>query len=363
MDLNNISKIKKLDTGQVAESIEFLPDQLRQVLDESRLIKLPTTYTLSTPTFAKQITNVVVNGMGGSNIGAKILKTAFADKLKLPLIIEPGYGVPAYVNKNTFYIISSYSGNTEEPLSTYEEAKKRGAKIVAITSYSNKNKLAKLMLKENIPGYIFAPKHNPSNQPRLGLGYTLLGTAMILSKAGVLKIDKKEIKDIIAWLEIESRKLKPEAKDNPAKQIAEKLHDKIPVLIAGEFLIGNVEALRNQMSENSKHLPMFLTLPDLNHFAMEGLSHPVSNKKNMIFLFFDSKLYNSRIQKRSELTKQIVKKNNVEVFSYTLKSETKLKQSFELLQIGTWITYYLGMLHEVNPSKIPYVDWLKEQLK
>ena len=363
MDLNNIEEIKKLDTGQVAESIEFLPDQFRQVLDESRLIKIPASYTLSTPTFSKLITNVVVNGMGGSNIGAKILKSAFADKLKLPLLIEPGYEVPAYVNKNTLYIISSYSGNTEEPLNAYEKAKKRGAKIVGITSYSSKNKLAKLMLKENIPGYVFNPKFNPSNQPRLGLGYTLFGTAIILSKAGVLKINKNEIKNIIAFLEIETRKLKPEAEDNPAKKIAQKLYDKTPILVAAEFLAGNIEALRNQMSENSKHLPMFLTLPDLNHFAMEGLSHPVSNKKNMIFLFFDSELYRPRIQKRSELTKQIVKKNNIEVASHLLKGKTKLEQSFELLQLGTWITYYLGMLHKVNPSKIPYVDWFKEQLK
>lgn len=363
MDLNNLAQIKKLDTSKVAESIEQLPDQIRQVLGESKLIKLPWSYTLSTPTFAKRITHVVINGMGGSNIGARILKTAFANQLKIPVMIEPGYEVPAYVNKNTLYIISSFSGTTEEPIGTYKEAKSRGAKIVGITSDNPRSKLAKLMRKEKIPGYIFKPKFNPSNQPRLGLGYTLFGTAVILSKAGIIKIKKEEMDDIISFLEIETRRLTPVAKNNIAKRIAQKLYNKKPTLISAEHLIGNIKAMRNQMSECSKQLPNFLTLPELNHFALEGLAYPTAAKNDSVFLFFDSKLYHQRVQKRIFLTKQVVKKNKAEVISYQFKSETKLKQAFEMLQLGTWITYYLGMLNNVAPVKIPWVDWFKEQLK
>lgn len=356
MNLDNLQKIKELDTGQVAESISLLPDQVRQVLHEARLIKVPQEYG--------KVTQVVVNGMGGSNIGARIIKSAFSDQIKAPISIAPGYQVPAHVNKNTLYIISSYSGSTEEPLSVYKEVKKRGAKIMAITSYG-KGKLGKLMIKDNIPGYIFKPKFNPSDQPRLGLGYTLFGIAVMLAKAGLFKIQAKEIEDIIANLEIWDRKLRPiiKTQNNKAKQLAMKLCGKVPTLIAAEFLIGNIKALRNQMSENSKHFPNYLTLPDLNHFAMEGLAYPASNKRTLIFVFFDSKLYHPRIQKRSQLTKQVVRKNNIEIVEHTLRGETKLTQSFEMLQFGTWITYYLGMLNGVDPVNIPWVDWFKKELK
>ena len=82
----------------------------------------------------------------------------------------------------------------------------------------------------------------------------------------------------------------------------------------------------------------------------------------MIFLFFDSDLYRPRIQKRSNLTKKIGQKNKIKVISHKLRGKTKLEQSFEMLQFGAWITYYLGMLNNVDPVNIPWVDWFKEQL-
>jgi glucose/mannose-6-phosphate isomerase len=356
MVLDDLEKIKKLDSSRVVESIKLLPDQMRQVFSDAYLIKIPRLYT--------RVTQVVVNGMGGSNLGAKLVKAAWADQIKVPITISPGYNLPAHVNKNTLYIISSYSGNTEEPLSTYREAKKRGAKIIAITAEGKKNKLSQLMLRENIPGYIFTPRFNPSAQPRLGLGYAVLGLVVLLLKTGLLKIKKKEIKEIIDWLEINSRKLKPESPlaVNPAKKLATKLADKIPVLVGAEFTAGNVHILRNQINENAKQFATYLILPDLNHYAMEGLAHPVTNQKNLIFLFFNSSLYSPRVCLRANLTEKIVIKNGLEAISYNFKNQTKIAQVFELLQLGTWLSFYLGILNNVDPAKIPWVDWFKEQL-
>ncbi|MFA4941758.1 MAG: SIS domain-containing protein, partial [Patescibacteria group bacterium] len=272
MKLDKFILPKEGDDSQVIESIQFLPDQVRQVLDEARLIKIPSSYS--------KITEVVVNGMGGSNLGAGLVKAVFADQIKVPISIVPGYSVPSHVNKNTLFIISSYSGNTEEPLSVYNEVKKRGAKIMAITSRGN-GKLEKLMIKDNIPGYIFKPEFNPSNQPRLGAGYMIFGTAVMLAKAGVFKIDVKEIKNLISNLEISDRKLRPAAVNNQAKKIASEIFGYQPVLIGAEFLIGNLRIMRNQLCENSKNFSSYLVLPELNHYALESLANPISNKKDL----------------------------------------------------------------------------------
>ncbi len=357
MNLDDLKKISQLDSGQVAKSIQLLPDQIREVLDDARLIKIPTDYS--------KITNVVINGMGGSNIGAGIAKSAWSDQIKVPVSIIPGYFVPHHVDKNTLYIISSYSGGTEEPLSTYREAKKRGAKIMGLTAHGNKNPLAKLMLKDNIPGYIFKAGYNPSGQPRLGSGYMIFGVAVLLAKAGLFKIKVREIEDLIASLEIWTRLLKPEAglAKNQAKKLARELENKIPVLVGAEFTLGTIRALRNIFCESSKNFATYLSLPDLNHFAMEGLANPKEGKKNLAFVFFDSKLYHPRIQKRSQLTKEVVKKNGVKALSHELSGENKMIQSFELLQFGAWVGFYLGMLNNIDPVKIPWVDWFKQQLK
>lgn len=357
MNLDNPITYKEKNIQKVKESNERLPDQIRQALAESRLIKIPKEYS--------RVTHVVVNGMGGSNLGSRIIKAALAEELKLPILIEPGYQVPSYVNKNTLYIISSYSGTTEEPLSVFKEVKKRGAKILAITSHRAKNKLEKLIMEENLPGYIFKEKYNPSGQPRLGVGYTIFGTLILMAKAGLYKISIRNIEDIIASMEIWSRELRPDspARQNQAKKLAQAMYGKILILISGEHLEGNLHVMRNQLNECSKLMSLYLSLPELNHYAMEGLKNPKSNYKNLSAVFFNSDLMNKRVQRRSMLTEQVVKKNKINTINYKLKSNTKLAQSFEMLQLGVWISFYLSILYRVDPVNIPWVDWFKKQLK
>ncbi len=355
--LDNQNIYKKLDKHFVSDSIETLPDQIRQVMSEANLIKIPKGYS--------KINKVVLVGMGGSNLGIRIIRNAFADQIKVPINISAGYGVPKYVDKNTLYIISSYSGTTEEPLSTYLEAKKRGAKIIAITEDSPSSKLKKIMFKDDVPGYVFKPQQNPSGQPRMGLGYSIMGIAVMLAKAGVIKIDAKEIKDIIDLLEINSRKLSIRrlSTNNIAKKTAIKLQNRTPLYVGAEHLSGNLHVFRNQTNENAKSFASYLILPDMNHYALEGLVNPATNKKNLIFLFFDSKLYKPRVQKRLKLSMDVAKKNGIETLKIELKAKTKKAQCFELLQYGTWISYYLGIIYKVDPVSIPWVDWFKKQLK
>lgn len=357
MNLDNLKEIDKMDKDLlVANSIAHLPKQISHVMKDSSGIKIPANYK-------KNITQVVINGMGGSNLGAGIVKAVFAEELKLPITINPGYLVPKHINNKTLYIISSYSGTTEEPISTYNEAVKRRAKIMAITSDEN-GKLEKMMKTKKIPGYIFDPCENPSKQPRIGAGYSIFGMAMLLSKAGLFKINRQEVKNTIELLEKNGKKLAPKTKItiNPAKKLATKLKGKEPVYVSAEFLLGNLRVIRNQTCENAKNFASYLTVPELNHYAMEGLAHPDKNKKNLIFVIFTSKLFHPRVQKRNKLTAEIIKKNGVEVVIHELKGKTKLEQSIEMLQLGTWTTYYLGILNQVDPIKIPWVDMFKKKL-
>lgn len=354
--LDDVKKIKKLDKAGMAKSIELLYAQIRQVIGDARLIKIPREYS--------RVNKVVVNGMGASNLGAGIFKAVYGQEVRVPVIIAPGYSVPGYVDKNTLYIMSSYSGGTEETLSVYQEAKKKGAKILAMTS-AGKGALEKLMIKENIPGYIFRAENNPAGAPRMGLGYSIFGMMTLLAKSGLFSINVKDIEKIIGDLEIWDHELRPEikAKNNAAKKLAIEIQGRQTVVVAAEFLTGNLRALRNQICETGKNFASYLILPELNHYAMEGLAYPASNKKDLAFLFFDSALYHKKIQARSELTKQVIKKNKIKVIDYKMRGATKLEQAFEMLQLGSWVTFYLAMLNGVNPSPNPWVDWFKGKLK
>lgn len=355
--LDNQKTYKKLDRGQVALSIGLLGDQIEDVVSEMRRVRLPQAF--------KKVNKIVVAGMGGSNLGYRIIRAVFKEELKVPIMIEAGYLVPGFVDKNTLYILSSYSGNTEEPISTYKEAKKRGAKIIVVTSDDKKSKLFKLAKKDKIPGYIFGPDKNPSREPRLGLGYSIFGSIALFTKAGLLKFNEGEAKDLIRFLRRNNNRLKVEVafSQNMAKKIASKLAGRQVVLIGSELLLGNLHTSRNEFCECSKNFSSYLELPDMNHFALESLAHPASNKSNLMLFFLDSDLYHPRTQARARLTKQVVSKSKVKYVNYKLKGKTKLIQSFESLQISMWIAYYLAMLNNEDPSYIPWVEWFKEKIK
>lgn len=349
MNLDNLKQIKKLDSSDVVKSIELFPYQIEQVLKDLNKFKLPKK--------KKTINQVVIVGMGASNLGPEIVKSLFLDQIKVPISIYHGYQIPASVNKNTLFILSSYSGNTEETLSAYKEAKKKKAQTVILTSGGKLGQTKSF-------GYVFNSKNNPSNVPRIGIGYSVSGIMVLLSKFGLLKIDRQLITKSVANLADTNKKLVLEVKitKNSAKKLALKIHNKQIVVVGSEFLAGNIKTFRNQFCETGKNFASYLLLPNLNHFVIEGLGNPKSNSKNMLFLFINTNLYDKRIQKRNELTKKIVKKNKIEILNINLKSKTKLEQSFELLQLGTWVTYYLGLLNNSNPATNDFVDWFKKRV-
>ncbi len=354
-NLDDLNQFKKLDPSGVSQSIVDLPKQFQAVLADWKNFKLPAHYA--------NVNQVVVNGMGGSNLGARILQSLFSQQLKIPLLIEAGYQIPAYVGPKTLYVLSSYSGETEEPISVCQVLKQKGVKVVVISAQAQSS-LVRLARRNRWPAYVFDDSYNVSGQPRLGLGYAWFGGALILYKAGVLKISLSRLKQIVNWAKKVNKVWEyksPQAK-NSAKRLAQEICHTIPVLVGAEFLTGNMHVLRNQLNETSKTFAAYLVLPDLNHYALEGLAHPPANRQVLSWLFFESLLYHPRIQARLKFTRQVAAKNKIKVLTYKVKGATAEEQAAEVLLLGSWLSYYLGILHQVNPAQVPWVDWFKKKL-
>ena len=349
-------RIKTLDKNKVGQSIVLLPQQFKQVFKENNGLKLPASY--------RGFSNIVLDGMGGSNLGARIIRSVFNEVLPCPLYIKAGYELPGFVGKNTLYILSSYSGTTEETLSTMAEAKKKGTKIVALTVQSEKSEIAKFAAKNELPLITFDPKYNPCGQPRLGVGYSIAGILTFFIKAGLINITDKELDNALKIMEKNTRLYTPDVTSakNPAKKITAYLKGKMPVLVSGDFLEGNMHALRNQINESGKNFASYLIIPEMNHYALEGLAHPAVDHKMLYFIFFDLNLYHPRVKIRNELTKKVVKGDSIKYCVIELRGKTKFEQAMEVLQVGSWISYYFGIINNENPSEVKWVDWFKKKL-
>jgi len=176
-DLDDLEQISKLDASNLLGSIEALPDQLKQAWEE--------VFQTSMPEDLLNVKNVVVSGMGGSALGGRIIDSLILDRANTPIEISTEYRLPNYVGPDSLVIISSYSGNTEETLSSAHDAIKKNAKIFVVTTGG---KIAQLAKEEGLPSYIFNPIHNPSNQPRMGIGYSIGAVLALLVKGKYIQM-------------------------------------------------------------------------------------------------------------------------------------------------------------------------------
>ena len=344
IDLDDKTTIAKLDKKNVYGSLRMLPDQSQYVWELSKVVRFPDIY--------KSAENIILCGMGGSRYGAYIVQNLYRNQLKVPFSGYGDYHLPAFVNKKSLFILSSYSGDTEEPLNSAQEAIRKNIPIVGLTGGG---KAAEMSKTYNFPSILFDQKYNPSGQPRLGTGYMVFGTIALLARLGYLSVSNEEIMTSINELKQNSNDI-----ENQAKQIAKALFASIPVFFAAEFLNGNTHVMRNQFNETAKSFSAFSELPELNHHLMEGLKNPADKKLKVMFI--DSDFYSEKLKKRFSLTKDVVEQNGIPQITYKPKGSTMLSQMLNTLSFGGYASFYLALLYGQDPSVIPWVDYFKNKL-
>ena len=351
--LDSLDEINKLDTGNVLTSIESLGAQIRQAWEEVRQREVPAACHLAK--------NVIVSGMGGSALGGRIVDSLLADRARVPIEVVTEYNLPNYVNKDTLIILSSYSGNTEETLAAANEALNRGAMVYGVTTGG---KLADFLSENGFEGYRYDPKENPSNQPRMGLGYSIASVLAVLSQCEFINLLGSEMEEAITEAErlITDYGANVPENENVAKALAQKLKGKVPVIVASEHLVGSAHTFKNQLNENAKTFGLTFDIPELNHHLMEGLRNPHEIKNILHFLLIESAHYSKRVRIRYPITKEVVEKNDIETEVYVTRGSKKIIEIFEILVLSSYVSFYLAMLYGLDPTPIPWVDHFKERL-
>lgn len=352
--LDNLKLIQELDKSNMLESVNALPKQIKHAWKIVNKIAVPDEY--------QSVNKIIICGMGGSSLGGHVIRSLFADQLKVPIFLRRDYYLPNWVDEKTLVVLSSYSGNTEEVISCAEQTLKRKLKTLGISS---NGKLAQLAEKNNFPLYQIEPQYNQCGQPRMAIGYSVFGQVALFSKAGLLNIQESNIDKLVDFLE-ENKKNYWQNTDtaaNIAKKTAGKIKGKVINFVASQHLRGAIHVWNNQTNENSKNFSNFFFIPEMNHHLMEGLKYPETNKKILAFLFINSSHYSDRIKKRFELTQDVVNKNKIETIKINLNGKDKVEDAFQLIQLGGYVSFYLSILNSLNPAPIPWVDYFKNKLK
>jgi len=337
------------DHSNMMGRVTAFPDQLRAAMRAAQ--QGPELVHGSKPS------HIYVVGMGGSAIGGDFLRAFAQDRCLIPIEVIRGYDLPAAAGETAFAFFVSYSGNTEETLSAWHEAARRGMRRACVTSGGELRELAE---RAGVPVFDL-PAGSP---PRAALGWTSVPVFHALARVGWLAFTGAELEDAARASAAAIDAYGPDAEPTNALRVwAERAAGRLPVVYTAAHPFAPA-ALRwvCQFNENSKSLAHAAYFPEQNHnevVAWEAASDVLA-RAEVAFLVDDA--IEPRVKRRLEAVEAMIVRAAHRVARFRPFGEGVLAKLYSFATMGDLASVYLADAVGVDPTPVASIDRLKAEL-
>ncbi len=349
-DLDDVAAIHAADPYHMLDHVTSLPRQLEEGWAAAAATDLPESL--------RQIDRVVIAGMGCSALSGSLCASLLAPECHVPISIVRDYDLPAYATgRNALVIAASYSGNTEETLSGFEQAHRRGCQLLALTGGGKLGEVAHAIGVPVIPIDYVAKRE-------AALGWSLaalLNVATRLEWAHDFKADVQEAAHVIrAW----STELGPESPvmKNLAKREAGQLMGREVVVFGAGLFAEVTRRWKEQFNETAKAWAALEVIPEADHNSLAGIEWPDGFTSKVMALFLTGPCDHPRNVQRVHLTRQAYMMAGCNTDVLTARGDSPLAQMMSLVLLGDFMGFYLALLYGADPTHVPSVAEFKAAL-
>jgi glucose/mannose-6-phosphate isomerase len=299
---------------------------------------------------------VVICGMGGSAIGADVIRTALPD-LTVPYEAVRGYEPPSWLSRRTLVVPVSYSGGTEETLSCVSAASQIGNRPVCIAGGGS---LASLASER---GWLRVPLP-VGLQPRAAVGYLTTAIAAVLARAGLAPHMEEQVKEAAELLREQAAELSPVVPEqyNIAKVLARRLFGRLAVVYGFGTTAPAARRWKTQLNENAKMPAVFSELPELDHNEIVGWEGDPELVARLYVVALDDPLGDERIRRRLQPTLERVRQRAGGVDVVAARGESPLARCLTAAYVGDWVSLYVALLSGIDPTPVAAIEQLKRTL-
>jgi glucose/mannose-6-phosphate isomerase len=345
--LNNVDKMKAVDKEDMLSFCVDAAEHYRKVAKAAEGISL----SYSKPK------NVIVAGMGGSAIGGELLKDWVRDKAGVPVEVVRGYSLPAYVGEQSLVLVVSYSGETEETLSCFLDAVRRKCMVFCVSSGG---KLLDFAERLGVP-FLRAPS---GFAPRAALPYLFVPLLVVMEKVGLVSGVFEALSEAISVLERVCSECAPEVSvsDNVAKGLALNINGSVPVAYGFGVFRGVSKRFKTQFNENSKVPSKWEYFSELDHNEVVGWERAEGLAECFSVIFIRNEGEPEAIRSRIEITKGLMPAET-KLFEVWSQGEGELARMLSAVCIGDFISVYLALLRDVDPTPVKTISLLKAKVK
>ncbi len=300
---------------------------------------------------------IEISGMGGSALPGNLLRIYLSDLFKkntnarrLEVFQNRFYSLPHEAFKNCLNFISSYSGNTEETIESFQEALDHKLPCIGLSSGG---KIEEMCHEHNIP-HIKMPVPFENFQPRLGTGYffgaviqTLINHELVPNTKDMILETAQKLKDNISSFE------------ERGKALAEKIAGKTPVIYTSTKYKPVAMIWKIMINENGKTPAFWNFFPELNHNEANGF---VSPQGKFVAIMLRDPADHPRNYKRYEVTAQVIREYGTDSEIIDYEDGDIFYKMFSSLLLGGFTSYYLALAYGNDPTPVEIVEKFKKLL-
>lgn len=350
MNLNSFQQFNTIDHDDMLGEIQRLPDQLREAFLLGRDIPLVE---------KRGFDSIVIAGMGGSAIGADLLVNYAFPDLQIPTFILRDYDLPGWASgPDCLVICSSHSGNTEETNSVLAQAIKRKCIIIVITTGG---KILSTAQENNITAW----KFSHAGQPRAAVGFSFGLLLRLFTRLSLIPEQDGAVEKAILAMDELIKEIDANVPivDNPAKRIAGQLVEQYISVFGAEHLSPVARRWKTQINELAKCWAQYEFIPEADHNTLAGVLQPSKMLPKVFSVFLESEHYHPRNKRRMNLTLTEFMVAGLCNDKIDFSADEKLTEIWKAILFGDYVSFYLAMMYEIDPTPVDAIESLKTQMQ
>ncbi|MGE5704180.1 MAG: bifunctional phosphoglucose/phosphomannose isomerase [Clostridia bacterium] len=351
INLDDRHALLQLDTIRALRDTEEYDKQFQEGWELSR--------TFDVSSITRPVKHIVVLGTGGGSAASvTLVKSYLFDELKVPMQLNQGYTIPAFVGEETLVIVVTHSGNTEEIIAGYEAAIESGAQIAVITAGGTVLEMA----QKHGHAHLLVPG---GMMPRIALGYIFLPIISLLTKLRLAGDKGADVAETIAQF----ARLKDQygshvaTADNMAKQIATEMDGLTPV-IYGTLPFFDAPAWRwkNQLGENGKVMAFWNAIPSLHHDEAVGWDAPAAMLKGYHFTLLRDCEDSEKTAKRVSISADILRERAGAVRVVQSEGSSRMARLFSIVYLADFVSLYTALIRGIDPTPVEVINLFKSKM-
>jgi glucose/mannose-6-phosphate isomerase len=300
---------------------------------------------------------VLICGAGDSGLAADMAAEIVADEIAVPVLVQHAGRIPNCVGEQAVVFIVDYSGKSQTALRSYRDARARGANVICVTGGGKLREIAAADGTKMV--------RIPGGQPsRSAIGYLFVPLVAVMEKLGLVSRATEDISNAIKLMKNirESFRIETATARNLAKQVAESLAGKAPV-ICGAAGSRELVAVRwkNQIGANSKSAAMVCVFPDTTDGPISAWDSPDEHARGPRFVFLTEAADKATdIRLLMSTAEELL--DRFGVIEIEMRGATAAERMLYGIYLGDYVSYYLALLYDVDPTQSESVTYINEQL-